>query len=195
MKKLTLEQWGKNYITGQVKQFDQKYTMGRRDAWDETLRERMKSSLAIPEVSNEPGWRLSDWAMRVGPRGLTNRLALLNLSKPNENYEEVMKFYGIKSLRINPPKGAKLDLDNPAKLTMFIKKAAIHFGANLVGIAPLDQRWIYSHSYDTNTKRYKELHIPEEYKFVIVSAISVIIWPSLTLAPNLGVMSMPILPN
>ena len=120
MKKLTLAEWEKQYITGPVKQFDQKYTMGRRDAWDETMWERMKNLPAIPEVSDEPGWRLSDWAMRVGPRSLTHRLELLNLTKPNEDYEEVMKAYGITSPRLNPLKGAKLDLDDPAKLTMFV---------------------------------------------------------------------------
>jgi reductive dehalogenase len=170
MKKLTLAEWEKQYITGPVKQFDQKYTMGRRDAWDETIWERRKNLPAIPEVSDEPGWRLSDWAMRVGPRSLTYRLELLNLTKPNEDYEEIMKAYGITSPRLNPPKGAKLDLDDPAKLTMFVKKAAVHFGANLVGIAPLDRRWIYSNSYNTETKQHKALHIPEEYKFVIVKA-------------------------
>lgn len=170
MKKLTLDEWEKEYITGPIKQFDQKYTMGRRDAWDETLWEWMKELPAIPQVSDEVGWRLSNWAMRIGPRSLAPKLALLNLTKPNEDHEDIMKAYGIESPRLYPPQGAKLDIDDPAKLTTLIKKAAVHFGANLVGIAPLDRRWIYSHSYNTTTKKHKAQEIPEEYKFVIVMA-------------------------
>jgi len=168
MKKLTLEQWEKEYITGPIEQFDQKYTMGRRDAWDETLWARMRDLPSIPAVSDEVGWKLSNWAMRIGPRGLAAKLALLNLTKPNDDYEDRMKYQGIKSPGISPPEGATLDIDDPVTLTTYIKKAAVHFGANLVGIAPLDRRWIYSHSYNTTTKKYGAQEITDEFKYVIV---------------------------
>ena len=170
MKKITLEQWEKEYITGPVKQFDQKYTMGRRDSWDETMWERMRDLPALPPVRDEDGWRLSNWAMRIGPRSIAAKLAFLNFPRPNGEYEDIMKVYGIEPPRMSPPEGARLDIDEPAELTEYIKKAAVHFGANLVGIAPLDRRWIYSHSYNVNTKTHKALDISEEFKYVIVMA-------------------------
>lgn len=168
MRKLALDEWEKRYLTGTVKRFDQKYTMGRRDAWDLTLKERMKDLPAIPEVSAEPGWRLMDWAMRISTRSLTHKLEAWNLTKPNEDYEPVRKAFAAESSRLYPPKGAKLDVDDPVRMTQYIKKAAVHFGANLVGIAPLDRRWVYSHTYNIKEHKHQALEIPEEFKYVIV---------------------------
>ena len=63
-------------------------------------------------------------------------------------------------------------------LTRDIKNAAIYFGANLVGICKLDQRWVYSHSCEkeidwNNTFSYKQQEIPEEYQNVIVLGFKV----------------------
>ncbi|MFO7836815.1 MAG: reductive dehalogenase [Candidatus Thorarchaeota archaeon] len=51
-------------------------------------------------------------------------------------------------------------------ITRFIKKAAKFFGADLVGVAELDRKWLYS----TNRKG-EDYDIPEEYDRAIVMAI------------------------
>ncbi|MFX0108659.1 MAG: reductive dehalogenase [Candidatus Hodarchaeota archaeon] len=55
---------------------------------------------------------------------------------------------------------------NPNVLTQFVKNAARFFGANLVGIAPVDRRWIYSA--DRHGEPYE---IPESFNRAIVMAI------------------------
>ncbi|MCX6012862.1 MAG: reductive dehalogenase [Chloroflexi bacterium] len=156
MKKLSMAEWEKHYITGSVTRFDQKYTMGRRDAWDLTIKDRMKDLNAIPAVTDEPGWKLMDWAMRVSTRSLTNKLEVWNMTKPNGNYESINKAFGLNNSQLHPPRGAKLDVTDPV------------FGADLVGIAPLDRRWIYSHTYNIKESKHQLLEIPEEFKYVIV---------------------------
>jgi reductive dehalogenase len=68
--------------------------------------------------------------------------------------------------------------------TRMVKRAARFFGADLVGIAPLDRRWIYSHAFwrdgthkeivfrpaDAPAEREHELVIPEGMEWVIVMA-------------------------
>jgi len=172
MKKLTMAEWDKEYIAGTIERFDQKYTMGRRHEWDLSLRERMKTSSAIAEVSDLPGWTLIDWAMRAASRSQMGKLQLLNMSNPNQSYasETVAKELRANESSLKPSKGEKLDVSYPEKITRYIKKAAVYFGADLVGICKLDHRWIYSHSYNTKetTDRHQPQEIPEEYKYVIV---------------------------
>ena len=83
MKRLTMEEWEKEYIAGQVERFDQKYTLGRRHQWDLELKERMQGLPPMPAVSDNPGLTLIDWAMRVASRSMVPKLELMNLSKPN----------------------------------------------------------------------------------------------------------------
>ncbi len=55
---------------------------------------------------------------------------------------------------------------DPGKLTSYIKSAARFFGANLVGIAEIDQRWLYSA--DRNNDAYD---FPKSFNQVIVMGI------------------------
>jgi len=171
MKRLTLEEWDREYIAGPVERFDQKYTMGRRDQWDTEFKERMKDLPAIAEVSDNPGWTLMDWAMRVAGRSIVPKLELMNLSKPNQSSTDFTPnaFESIDQ-RLRPPDGAKLDVSDPEKITRYIKKAATYFGADLVGICRLDQRWVYSHTYDSKKGEggHRPQQIPEEHQYAIV---------------------------
>jgi len=100
------------------------------------------------------------------------KLQVLNMSKPNQSYvsETVAKELSLNDSSLEPPKGAKLDVSYPEKITRYVKKAAVHFGADLVGICKMDHRWIYSHSYwlKETADRHQPQEIPEEYKYVIV---------------------------
>jgi len=61
--------------------------------------------------------------------------------------------------------GAKSDL-TPEEYTLMVKKAARFFGANLVGIAELDQKWMYTHN-----RRGEPYKVPKEFKRTIVMGI------------------------
>jgi epoxyqueuosine reductase len=61
--------------------------------------------------------------------------------------------------------GSKTDLA-PDQYTSMVKKAARFFGADLVGIAELDRRWLYTHN-----RRAEPYSIPEEFNRIIVMGI------------------------
>jgi reductive dehalogenase len=171
MKNLTLDKWEKEYIAGPVGRFDQKYTMGRRHEWDVALKERMKDLPAMTAVSEDPGFGLMDWAMRVASRSIVPKLELMNLSKPNQvNADQAPSTFGAIDRRLRPPAGVSLDVSNPQTMTSYIKKAAIYFGADIVGISRLDRRWVYSHTYDLKEgdAGHKQQEIPDEYQYAIV---------------------------
>jgi reductive dehalogenase len=55
---------------------------------------------------------------------------------------------------------------DPEILTSMIKKAARFFGADLVGIAPIDRNWLY-----TENRRREPYNVPESYEYAIVMAV------------------------
>ncbi|MBT3362767.1 MAG: reductive dehalogenase [Chloroflexi bacterium] len=173
MKKLTLDEWENEYIAGPIERFDQKYTMGRRGQWDESFKERMKELTARTAVSDEPGWTLVDWAMRVASRSIVPKLELMNQSKPNQGDTSLAPdAFAAIDKRLRPPAGAGLNTNDPKTITNYIKKAATYFGADMVGICKLDHRWVYSHTCDTKKgeEGHKPQEIGQEYQYAIVIA-------------------------
>ncbi|MGD9395679.1 MAG: reductive dehalogenase [Candidatus Thorarchaeota archaeon] len=55
---------------------------------------------------------------------------------------------------------------DPSELTQMVKKAARFFGADLVGIAPLNRDWLY-----TGNRRGEPYNVPETFEYVIVMAV------------------------
>lgn len=55
---------------------------------------------------------------------------------------------------------------DPEILTSMIKKAARFFGADLVGIAPIDRNWLYAEN-----RRREPYNIPKSYAYAIVMAV------------------------
>lgn len=58
-----------------------------------------------------------------------------------------------------------------AAMTDQIKCVAHYFGADLVGIANLDLRWVYSHHYMQETRESKLVEIDRRYSYVISMAL------------------------
>lgn len=158
MKRLTLEQWEAKYIKGSVERFDQKYTMFSRAGWDPKIHGAVENWAITGTVKDKPGYHLEEWALNWASRRGT-LFGMFNTSKPNPDKHtqllvEAMKAISLKNpgtgsrLPSGPPEGAKLHDSDPQALTDKIKKAALWFGADLVGICKLDRRWVYSRTYD-----------------------------------------------
>jgi reductive dehalogenase len=148
LRRLTIEQWEKKYIVGGVKQFDQKNHMFIRPVWDPEINGLLDDWSFIGPVKEEAGYTLEDQALRwASNRG--TMMTLFNAYKPNQGpaakrIQETMAkgpFTGYQ-----PPEGQKTAVSDPEKATQMIKKAALWFGADLVGICKLDRRWLYSHT-------------------------------------------------
>jgi len=54
----------------------------------------------------------------------------------------------------------KYDIKDPARMSVYIKRAARFFGASLVGICRLNRDWLYA-----------DVEIPEEFKYSVVMAV------------------------
>jgi len=155
MKKISLEEWEKKYIVGDVQRFDQKNTMFIRPGWDADINRQLDDWSFTGHLREKAGYKLEDQALRwASSRG--TMMALFNKHKPNpgpatralgkmmSEGNPMMSAMG----GYSPPDGAKTDVSDPKKTTLMIKKAARWFGADLVGICKLDKRWVYSHTYE-----------------------------------------------
>jgi hypothetical protein len=149
------------YVVGPVERFDQKNIIFSRIVWDEEYIKRRAAAPLRPvydemaelegSAFDASGWyvhRKAGASGNVGPGGL----------KYKDLYDWNM-----------PISKVKFPVPDPAKMSERIKYVAKFLGADLVGICELDQRWVYSHYYDRNTKEYGELNVP--YKYAIAIAI------------------------
>ena len=63
--------------------------------------------------------------------------------------------YHPKTLPITPPEG-RVELDSRARMSRLVKKVALLFGAEMVRITKVDQRWVY-----------RDVDIPHKYAIII----------------------------
>jgi len=187
MKKLSLKEWEKKYVSGQIKQFDQKYTMLSRPGWDPAIKDRLNDWSITGKPKDKPGYTLQDLALKYASKQ-GQQLLLLNTSKPNtsalaKRIAEVMATSnpGTKAWDYCPPQGIQINTDNKARITTDIKKAALYFGADLVGITHLDRRFVYSHTCDqmgpgiskmTKPIESRVQEVSEDFKYAIVMAFA-----------------------
>jgi len=183
MKKMTMAKWEEKYIAGQVERFSQKNISMSRFGWDDEIRIAGFKGVSFElesEVKDKAGQSLLDQAMRFAS-WMGVMLDLLDTSKPNppQASKQVSAAiansgYMLPSYVWRPPEGVELDVSDPQKITRYIKKAAINFGADLVGVCKLDRRFVYSHNYPTpmfdeeQVERPQE--IPDEFQYAIVTA-------------------------
>ena len=181
MKKLTLDQWQNKYIVGPIERFDQKHIMQNRPTWDPEIQTLMKNQSSNRENRNEPGFQQQDQALRMASRHGT-KMVLLNTHRPNTpeaikkiaaTIEEVNP--AITAMRFRPPT-EKVDVSNPERMTRDVKKVARYLGADLVGVCRLDERFVYSHTYEgpasggsfDSLGKWLPLEIPEEFQYAVV---------------------------
>jgi len=161
------------YVVGHVERFDQKNEMFKRAIWDPSQK-HIGQKFYIEEVmpKDKPGYMLKDQAFRNAAWYLEMAFAMGISGGRVGLFAWESKLLG----ETRPPKGLKMEVDDPAKVTREIKKVATFFGAALVGVGKLDRRWVYSRTYYTHPhpKRHEpieEIEIPEEYKYAVVTAV------------------------
>ena len=179
MKRLSLDEWKMKYSADSVERFDQKNQMFYRIAWDDEVKDILKDWSYNSEPSDKPGYALKDSALRLASWS-GERISLFNISKPNPS--PVAKAVVEAMTNGRPQANAqvrerpKVDTSDTAALANDIKKAALYFGADVVGICRLDNTWVYSNSYqpgrptpDGNTGGQSlGQEIPEEYQYAVV---------------------------
>ena len=201
MRKLTLDEWEKKYMVGPVEQFNQKNTMvDRIDTDPEFFKKATQFGgifAILGKAQDRSGFTLFDQAMRWGAWA-AEELDLLDTSRPNPLSASLKVKAAIEAsdychpfMVYRPPKDIELDTSNLEELTDAVKKTAVFYGADLVGICKLDRRWVYSHTTpapsmpkipgllegkkpegppEFHEKPFYPQEIPEEYQYAIVTA-------------------------
>ncbi len=161
--------------SGEVSRYDQKNTIFSRSSWDTAIRELGGDYLSDhadvnrPDI-NSPDYNLKNWAfdqaswyverqMARGSRGIGN----FGLYRWHVDPAEIAKEFSL-------PPGWKYEISDPVRMSADIKTVAKFLGASLVGICKLDQRWVYTDSFNRLTGEHLPIEIPPECEKVIVLA-------------------------
>jgi reductive dehalogenase len=147
--------------------FDQKNEMFRRALWDEHFTGLWDQFFDV-KYRNKPGWQKLDYAALTAAWNVENGFAqgcsrsnfgLYSWEDRNPDVDRLAKIG-------DPVKGP------PSEMARWVKKAARHFGADLVGISKVHPNWVYSHEYTRNTREYFPIRLPDGLETAIVMAVA-----------------------
>lgn len=157
-------------VLDSYQRFDQKNNMVCRPAWDPSLRHlgplRWETQLRQME-SKVAGFELKDFALAASAQLVVSSFGT-GINKPNAGLASWEPLPVSESFKFPDEKPAVTDVPI---MTDQIKRVAWYFGADLVGIAKLDMRWVYSHHYLPETGESKPVEIDQGYKYVITMAL------------------------
>ncbi len=168
MKIASVEQGAGRYVVGKAESFDQQNEMFCRPLWDpEMLKLGKKFYMTEVPPKDKPGFRLTDQALVNASWHLENSFAQGvaggRMGMYAWEWDRIFEFPRV-------PPGLKIDMGNPAGVTRNLKKAAIFFGAALVGVCKLDKRWVYSSVYPLSEQKSLPNALSDEYKYAIALA-------------------------
>jgi epoxyqueuosine reductase len=142
-------------ITGDFKRFSQRNDMFNRVWWDKSIAlknvREFYSGFRKMASRKGDGFKQRDFALRnaawVVAHSISERNRSLGLA---EGFNDEMQPY-------RPKADEKMALSSPQETTAEIKKVAKLFGADLVGIAEYDERWVYSYKCDVKSREERPI--------------------------------------
>ena len=151
--------------------FNQKNNLIFRRGWDPSQRyqmpQRHRTQLRDME-RGVVGFGIKDFALAEAGSILATSLGT-GINQPNSGLTS-WESQSMRESYIEFPE-EKPAVTDVAVMTDQIKRVARYFGADLVGIANLDLRWVYSHHYAPETGENKPVEIDPRYKYAIVMAL------------------------
>jgi reductive dehalogenase len=156
------------YNAEDAEAFEQKNEMFKRARWEPELREAGRSYYGVVTPQSRPGFRHEDISFRNAGWALEMRFGRGVVEKDFGLYSWEDKTQGVNEL----PEGLKFDSSDPGYNTRLVKKAAKLYGADMVGISKMDRRWIYTKGFHLVTRTEYDIHIPDEYAYVISMAVA-----------------------
>ncbi len=158
------------HLRPHFERFNQKDDVFRRSWWDERIRTR-KSELFY-ETYREPlktwrkvdGFTQKDYALRNAAWHVSDLFTELKQDQDRrEGFSDEFTLY-------RDVAEERMDLGTPAQAAAEIKRVGKSFGADLIGVAEYDERWMYVHKFSDMRQREKPQEIPEGLSSVIVVA-------------------------
>jgi ferredoxin len=150
------------------RRFSQRDDIYCRAFWDPGVRsehtDRFFESYRTPlkERKRADGFTQRDYALRNASWHLPDIFAELKLG--SNRREGFLDPFSV--LRDGPPD--RVPVEDPAEMAREIKHVAGAFGADLVGIAAYDERWVYTHAYSRQGEEEKAQELPGDLPHVIV---------------------------
>ena len=164
------------YVVG-VDRFDEKNTVFSRTAWDteyQALVQEFRAKAPVDEWDRKEGRAMTAGAIYVD--------ATAGTLHP-DYYGYFGHVHGAGGLYDwdDPVSPERFPIPDPAWMTTRLKDMARFYGADLVGITKVDERWVYSHYFERVTGEYGKLEIP--YKYAIVMGIEMD-WQGIKASPG-----------
>ena len=156
-------------ITSEFRRFNQKDDVFNRAIWDSKINPKLffKSyDIANYAPKKAKGFDHWDYAFRNATWHLTDVVGEVGFDESGK-VEGFTDYYSIQT----PGPTAKAELASPAETTRRIKLAAKMFGSGMTGICHIDQRWIYSKTFNRKSGQNPALDLPEGMKYAIVMII------------------------
>ncbi len=156
-------------ITTALQRFNQKNDIFNRAIWDDKVKPKkffQSYDIANYVPKKSKGFDHWDYAFRNASWHLTDVVGERNFDH-NGRVEGFTDYYTTQTA--SPP--SKVVLESEAHTTQRIKLAASMFGAGMVGICQLDERWVYSHNFSRKTQQAEKLDLPKTLKYAIMMII------------------------
>ena len=153
------------FVVGPIERFDEKNTIFCRADWDESYQKLINE--VAPDAPRDAEVTVEGKALVAGA-----------IFVDNKSGAQVENYYGYSGhVRgagglydwdepVNPD---KFRVTDPQWMTERVKYVARKYGASLVGVTELDQRWVYSDYFERATQKYGKLELP--YKYAIMMAV------------------------
>ena len=136
--------------------FNQKDHMGSQMIWDARSKaERDKLKVKQRELTEKgrAGFEATAWSLEAATDSL---LSLMDFSK-NQSDKRANAWQS----ELEPSPTGRPET-SPEEASQIVRKAARMFGADQVGFAELDRRWVYSHYFDEETKEAYPIKFSDE---------------------------------
>ena len=154
-------------VSEDFERFNQLNDMFTRAFWDDTVRSPDTDAFfdghrSQPLPRKSIGFRQKDFALRNASWSVSDTFSNRASSKgKREGFQSLME-------NETPIAETKLSIEDKYEFTRELKKVGKLFGADLIGITAVDERWHYSHRVDTRDFTAAENDLPSNYSHVIV---------------------------
>jgi epoxyqueuosine reductase len=157
-------------VLDSYRRFNQKNNLDSRPKWDRSLggiASQLRETQLQLMNKESAGFQVRDFALAAGAEAVAEYSGGMNRPNAGIRSWDTLPLSSFFNFPDEMP--AVQDRDY---LTDNIKRAAEFFGADLVGIAELDTRWLYSHHYKPETRESIPVELGEQYRSVIVMAVA-----------------------
>ncbi|MBT5083684.1 MAG: reductive dehalogenase [Rhodospirillaceae bacterium] len=154
-------------VGADFERFDQRNDMFSRAFWDDGVQSKealafFRSHADRPASRQADGFTQKDYALRNAAWAVADDYADRNKANGlREGFQDPQE-------PRYPPAEQKLKIDDPAAMTLEIKRVAHFFGAHMAGVTALDPRWLYATRTEVRSFEPKPNDLPDGLTNVIV---------------------------